>query len=187
MTSNAATARRAGLDHDEVVDAALALVEQAGPDALTMRRLASALGVTPTTIYWHAGNREALVLAVIRRVADQRATSPIAGSTVVERICTIAEQIWSGALDHPHVTALAHRAGAIDVLERHAQEALAAELAAAGLRGRAARDAMSAILLCVAGFIVAGLGQVDAHPPDRRLLVRTVRAVAADFVGQDAR
>jgi AcrR family transcriptional regulator len=185
MTSPAATGRRAGLDHDDVVDAALALVEAAGPEALTMRKLAAELGVTTTTIYWHAGNREELVLAVVRRRAEQRAATPIAGATHRARIASIAEHIWQGALEQPNVTALAHRAGAVDVLEQHARRALAAELAAAGVRGRAARDAMTAILLCVAGFLVVGLGQVVADPPDRRLFRRTIDAVIDEFVPEE--
>ena len=52
----------AGLDADDVVEAALALVEGEGGDALTMRRLASELGVTTTTIYWHVGNRDELLV-----------------------------------------------------------------------------------------------------------------------------
>lgn len=182
MTSPAATGRRAGLDHDDVVDAALALVEAGGPEALTMRKLAAELGVTTTTIYWHAGNRDDLVLAVVRRRAEQRAATPISGSTPQDRIASIAEHIWQGAIDHPNVTALAHQAGAIDVLEQHARQALAAELAAAGVRGRAARDAMTAILLCVAGFLVVSLGEVSAEAPDRRLFRRTIGAVIDAFV-----
>lgn len=182
MSPPTATSRRAGLDRDDVVDAALALVEAEGPEALTMRRLAAELGVTTTTIYWHAGNRDELVLALVRRQAELQAAVPIVGDAPVERMASIAERIWRGALAHPNVTALAHQAGAVGVLEQDAQAALAAELAAAGVRGRAARDAMQAVLWCVAGFIVAGLGQVDARPPDRRLFARTIRAVVAEFV-----
>ena len=42
---------RAGLEPTEIVDAALALVDAHGAEALTMRRLAADLGVTTTTIY----------------------------------------------------------------------------------------------------------------------------------------
>ena len=64
-SKGAATARRVGLDREDVVDAALALVEGEGAAALTMRRLAAELDVTTTTIYWHAGGRDELVMALI--------------------------------------------------------------------------------------------------------------------------
>ena len=68
MPAAAATAsgpgRRAGLDPDEVVATALALVEAGGPEALTMRKLAAELGVGTNTIYWHVGSREELIAAL---------------------------------------------------------------------------------------------------------------------------
>jgi hypothetical protein len=117
-----------------------------------------------------------------RRRGRRRARAGGGRSTPQARIASIAEHIWQGAIDHPNVTALAHQAGAIDVLEQHARQALAAELAAAGVRGRAARDAMTAILLCVAGFLVVSLGEVSAEAPDRRLFRRTIGAVIDAFV-----
>ena len=64
-TASAGSTRHAGIERDDVIDAALALVESGGGDALTMRKLAAELGVATTTIYWHVGNRDDLVLAVV--------------------------------------------------------------------------------------------------------------------------
>ena len=47
-STNASSTRHAGLDRDDVVDAALALVEAGGGEALTMRKLAAELGVAET-------------------------------------------------------------------------------------------------------------------------------------------
>lgn len=162
------TGRRAGLDHEDVVDAALALVESGGPSALTMRKLAAELGVTTTTIYWHVGGRDELILALIKRRSEQQAARPITGATPRERVESVATQIWLGALEHPNVTSLAHQVGATSLLELPLEVALARELEAAGVRGEAARDAMRAILLTVAGFLVAGLRRPDAKPPQHR-------------------
>ena len=148
------TGRRAGLDHDEVVAHALALVETGGAAALTMRKLAADLDVTTTTIYWHVGGRDELVRAVIERVAEQTAGIAIDGSTPNERVMSVARAVWRTAIEHRNVTALAHQVGATGVLELHLERAMARELEAGGLRGAEVRDALRAILMCVAGFLV---------------------------------
>ena len=148
------TGRRAGLDRDEVVDHALALVEAGGAAALTMRKLAADLDVTTTTIYWHVGGRDELVLAVIERIAEHNAAITIEGTTPNERVMSVARAVWATAIEHRNVTALAHQVGATGVLEQHLERAMAHELEQGGLRGPEVRDALRAILMCVAGFLV---------------------------------
>lgn len=46
---------------------ALRLLEKGGPEAVTMRRIAQAVGVTPMAIYHHFPTREALLRAVVDR------------------------------------------------------------------------------------------------------------------------
>lgn len=47
--------------------AALRLLEKEGPEAVTMRRLARSIGLTPMAIYHHFATREALLRAVVDR------------------------------------------------------------------------------------------------------------------------
>lgn len=164
--SAAATARRAGLDRDDVVQAALDIVEQSGAEALTMRKLAAELGVTTTTIYWHVGNRDELVLALIRRLADQQAEAPVRGRTPRARVLSAARNIWSNARAHRNVTALASQVGATTLLELPLEVTLAAELRAAGLDGDEVRDALRAVLICVAGYLVAAWRPPREGPPE---------------------
>ena len=56
---------RAGLDADRVLAAARDLARQGGVEALTMRRLASALGVAPNALYSHYPDKSALLDAVL--------------------------------------------------------------------------------------------------------------------------
>lgn len=155
------TGRRAGLDHDDVVDCALALVEAGGPEALTMRKLAAELGVTTTTVYWHVGGRDDIVAAVVERVAQREAATEIEGTTPRQRVLSAARRVWTSALAHPEVTSLAHQAGASPLLGFPHEVALAAELNAAGLHGAEARDALRGILACVSGFLVLALRSAD--------------------------
>jgi TetR/AcrR family transcriptional regulator, tetracycline repressor protein len=59
---------RARLSKDAVVDRALALADSLGLEALTIRRLAQDLGVTPMALYWHFRSKEELLAALGDRV-----------------------------------------------------------------------------------------------------------------------
>ncbi len=57
---------KAGLTHDQVVDAARKIIAAEGHEGLSLRRLANDLGVTAPAIYSHVDDKEALLKAVVR-------------------------------------------------------------------------------------------------------------------------
>lgn len=70
---------------EQIAQAALAILEAEGDDAVSMRRVASAVQITPMAIYYHFANREALLNFVVDRefakfLRDMEAHSP-RGST----------------------------------------------------------------------------------------------------------
>ena len=163
----ARTGRHAGLDPAEILDRAISLVEAEGADALTMRRLASELGVATTSIYWHVGNREQLVTAMVSRHGEHLAEAPVTGDTSRDRVLAVARLIWEGSLEHREITRLASTHGASSLHAQHLELAMARELQEAGVVGDAARDALRAITACVGGFIVAAMLD-DVIPTDHR-------------------
>ena len=166
MAATARSTRHAGIDRDDVVDAALRLVEAGGAEALTMRKLAAELGVTATSVYWHVGSRDDVILALIERQAERLAASPIEGDEPGERVVAASMAVWDSALAHPEVMKLAHATGATSALEMQLEIALARELTAAGIVGEQGRDALRALLICVGGFLVLALRPVDAVPAE---------------------
>ena len=46
---------------ERISEAALRLLEAAGPDCVTMRAVAAAAGITPMAIYYHFRNRDSLL------------------------------------------------------------------------------------------------------------------------------
>lgn len=52
------------LQPELVVASALRILDEQGPDALTIRKVADGFGVTPMALYWHFSNKEALLDAV---------------------------------------------------------------------------------------------------------------------------
>ncbi len=63
-----ADSRRGGLTRDDIVDAAVEFVRTDGVQAVTMRRLADRIGVTPMALYHHIHNKGVLLELVIDRV-----------------------------------------------------------------------------------------------------------------------
>jgi AcrR family transcriptional regulator len=63
-----ADGERPRLTRAAVVDRALALVDRSGLDALTIRKLATELGVTPMALYWHFRGKDELLDGLAERV-----------------------------------------------------------------------------------------------------------------------
>jgi TetR/AcrR family transcriptional regulator, tetracycline repressor protein len=59
---------RTRLTRDAVVDRALQLADSIGLDALTIRKLATELGVTPMALYWHFRSKDELLDGLAERV-----------------------------------------------------------------------------------------------------------------------
>lgn len=69
MTTKTATeADRARLSRAAVIDRALALSDADGLDAVTIRRLAADLGVSPMALYWHFRSKEELLAGLAGRL-----------------------------------------------------------------------------------------------------------------------
>lgn len=145
---------RSALTRDEVLDAAAALVRQHGPAALTMRKLAAELGTAVTSIYWHVGNRESLLDALVERtVADLGAIRP-RGATPAERIASVARALRRDLRAHPHLVAMVHERGLTERMFLPAQRALVREVHAAGLRGARAAGVVRAVQFHVVGHVL---------------------------------
>jgi TetR/AcrR family tetracycline transcriptional repressor len=71
---------RGGLTKPVIVQAALDLLDQAGMDGLTVRALASRLGVQAPALYWHVASKRALLdemaTQIWRRIGDVMAGLP---------------------------------------------------------------------------------------------------------------
>ncbi|BAC74151.1 hypothetical protein Save01_02871 [Streptomyces avermitilis] len=145
---------RPALTRDEVLDSAADLVKRHGPAALTMRGLAAELGTAVTSIYWHVGNRESLLDALVERtVADLGEIRPV-GRTPARRIASVARALRRQLRDHPHLVAMVHERGLTERMFLPAQQALVREAHAAGLRGARAAEVVRAVQFLVVGHVL---------------------------------
>lgn len=139
---------------DAVLETAMRLVMESGTEGLSMRKLAAELGVAVTSIYWHVGNRDALVDELVDRVLRDMGTIRAAGSTPADRIVSVALASRRMILDRPHLIGLVRERGLDALLMLPARRALVREFAAAGLHGARAALAVQAVQFQVAGFIM---------------------------------
>ncbi|WP_372347468.1 TetR/AcrR family transcriptional regulator [Streptomyces sp. KL116D] len=145
---------RAPLTRDEVLATAAELVKQHGPEALTMRKLAAELGTAVTSIYWHVGNRESLLDALVERTVADLGAIRARGAGPAERIVSVARALRRQLRAHPHLVAMVHERGLTERMFLPAQRTLVHEVHAAGLRGARAAEAVRAVQFQVVGFVL---------------------------------
>jgi AcrR family transcriptional regulator len=155
--------RPAGLSRDQVLDAAMELVSSEGVQELTIRRLAAKLGVAVTAIYWHVGDKQALLDGVVDRIIDQFASVSARGSGPEQRLMSIGRSLRRSLLERPDLVAVVQRQGRIAALFQPARRVLVRELTAAGLHGADAALALRAILTLVVGSVLVDR-QVERQP-----------------------
>ncbi|MGI5351524.1 TetR/AcrR family transcriptional regulator [Streptomyces sp. CA-250714] len=145
---------RSPLTREAVLEAAASLVQQHGPQALTMRRLAAELGTAVTAIYWHVGNRESLLEALVERTVRELGEIRAYGRTPQARMVSIARTLRRELLARPHLIAMVHERGLTERMFLSAQRALVREAHAAGLRGARAAEAVRAVQFSVVGHVL---------------------------------
>ena len=91
---------------ERVAAVALEILEHEGPEAVSMRRLAQAVGITPMAIYHHFPSREALLTTVTDRefakLLSHMQAHPIHGTTE-EKLIAVMEGYVDYAFAQPRV------------------------------------------------------------------------------------
>jgi TetR/AcrR family tetracycline transcriptional repressor len=87
------------LRRERVVGEAIALLDADGLDALTMRKLATRLGVQPGALYWHFAGKQALLDAMADRFLEGF-TAGLPGGSWDERFAAAAWRLRQVLLSH---------------------------------------------------------------------------------------
>ena len=96
--------RNKGFDetHREMIETAVRLISETGPDALSIAALARAMGINRTTVYYHFEHREALIGAVKDWATGELARGMEVGTSTPERMSHISRFV----LDNPELIKL---------------------------------------------------------------------------------
>ena len=143
------------LTRDRILHAALHLIDQAGLDALSMRRLAADLEVDPMAIYHYLPTKAALIHGVVDRVfGDFPAVAP--GGRWQQRVRAWAAAYRTLARAHPNlVLRIVADAAAVEVAAARINPPLVDALAAAGFPPGQVDHAVAVIVDYVNGFVLA--------------------------------
>lgn len=155
------------LSRQQVLDAGLELLESGGIEAVTIRGLAAKLGVAPTAIYWHVGNKQDLLDGLAERIIVRLGDVTVRGVDPATRIVSIARALRETLLRQPELVALVHRQGRTAELFQPARRVLLHELVASGITGAEAVLAVHAVLNLVVGSVLLDR-QLERQPTQRR-------------------
>jgi TetR/AcrR family transcriptional regulator, tetracycline repressor protein len=97
----------------DVVDRAIAVLDEYGLESLTMRRLASELGVQPSALYHHVPNKQSLLAAVADEILA-RGRRPRRATAWEQRVVEVCGELRDAMLayrDGAEVVVTAHTFG----------------------------------------------------------------------------
>jgi AcrR family transcriptional regulator len=161
---------RAGLAADTVVDAAAALADADGLDALTLARLASELGVQPPSLYAHVRGLPDLRRRLAGRGARELAAAlagAAAGRARGDALAAVARAYRDYAVAHPGTYAAAQRATDLDPADGEAAVGVVlAVLRGYGLEGHDAVHAARIVRSALHGFAALETGEGFGIPLD---------------------
>jgi AcrR family transcriptional regulator len=139
-------ADRAGLSREQVLDAALGLVDRDGVAALSMRRLGTELGVEAMTLYHYLPNKDALLDGIVERVLAQAETTRTDGPW--DRVLAdYARSLRATLLRHPGAAPIVATRPAVTPETLRAAERGLALLRGAGFPVGRALDTLNALTL----------------------------------------
>jgi AcrR family transcriptional regulator len=170
--------REAPLTEGGIYAAALRLIDVGGVEALTMRKLATALDANPMSLYHHVPNKDAVLRGVARTVGTQFRTVTLEDAPWQERIRQLARDFRTLAHSHPKLIGYSssHKAAFIQP-EDPFWMALTAILDSAGvprsglqhctaLVGAVIIDVLTAELNGASNSNVSSVGENGLNPPD---------------------
>lgn len=97
-------ARGDGITREQILDAALLLLEEGGGQGVSMRALAARLNVTPMSLYHHVSDYTGLLRAISDRVYAAVLHGDAAGETPAARIRTLLVRYHGAVRDYPQLT-----------------------------------------------------------------------------------
>lgn len=182
---------RAGLTSQGVIDAAAALADEHGIDAVTLAALAGRLGVKPPSLYKHVDGLEAIHSGVALkglRELNARTIHATAGLSGAGAIIALAKAYRRFSTDHPGLYAATLRVSPLDSPEIEAAASifvgvLSTVLEGFRIKGTEAIHAIRALRAIVHGFVsLDANGSFGTGSNTDESFTRLIRSFAAGLV-----
>ena len=150
------------LDHTSITAVAIALADEDGVDAVSMRRIARRMDHSPMALYRHVGGKDDLTELMYDAVLGELDLTGIPSGSWRADLARLAREIRRVHHAHPWIARFGHR----PTLGPHSMRFLEAGLACVdglGLGIDAMTDLLSTALQFTRGFVQQELGEVEAH------------------------
>lgn len=150
------------LDHVAITTAAIALADEDGVDAVSMRKIAGRMDHSPMALYRHVGNKDDLTELMYDAVLGELDLTGIPSGDWRADVTRLAREIRRLHHAHPWIARFGHR----PTLGPHSRRYLEAGLACVdglGLDIDAMLDLLSTALQFTRGFVEQELGELDAQ------------------------
>jgi TetR/AcrR family transcriptional regulator, tetracycline repressor protein len=178
-TSTTRTRPRGSLTREEIIKEALALLDEHGPGALSMRRLADRLGVTPNALYTHVRGKADLIDGLVDQVYAGLTIKPDPASDWTQQLTTLSQQIRDHLLAHPAVVPYALQQPGLGPHSLRLGEAIYNILRPAGFSDQAVVGTVYALVTYILGFVALEIPRAGTDPQTSDEFVRRMWAFFA--------
>jgi AcrR family transcriptional regulator len=171
--------QRRFLSRELVIETALALLDQDGPGALSMRRLADHLGVAPNALYTHVRGKADLIDGLIDQVYAGLELDPDPARDWTEQLAAISRDVRAHLLAHPAVVPFAIQQPGLGPHGLRLGEAIYGVLRPVGLPDQAVVGAVYALLTYILGFVALEVPRAGTDPQTSDEFVRRLHGFFA--------
>jgi len=168
----------------DILEAALAIADERGLDAVTMRAVAERVGVTSMALYPHIGDKDGLLDGMVGQLLS-KLPLPAPGADWQARLGDLARAVRSLAKQHPGATTLLFARPTVTPDAVRVVDAIYATLLAAGVPPREVPRVERLISTAILGYAVSEVsGRFGAGSLDPR--ARRVRLPEDELPGHPA-
>lgn len=149
--------RARGLDRQQVVQAAITIADRQGLDALTMRRVADALGAGTMSLYWYVRSKDELIELMRDQVAGEHTLEP--SGDWRSDLARFARDTRGIFLRHPWLASVAFGTPPLGPNSLRQDELTAASMSGLGVDLQTQGAIGATVYFFVVGFVLRELAQ----------------------------
>jgi TetR/AcrR family tetracycline transcriptional repressor len=170
---------RGSLTREQIIKEALALLDEQGPGALSMRRLADRLGVAPGALYTHVRGKADLTDGLVDQVYAGLDLHPDPAGDWTQQLTTLSQELRDHLLAHPAVVPLALQQPGLGPHSLRLGEAIYNILRPAGFSDQAVVGTVYALVTYILGFVALEVPPAGTDPETSDEFVRRMWAFFA--------
>ncbi|MBF6336016.1 TetR/AcrR family transcriptional regulator C-terminal domain-containing protein [Nocardia abscessus] len=155
--------KSAGLHREQIIAAAVELLDAEGLEALSMRKLGAKLGAGATSLYWHVSNKEELLELVLDEFWGLVRTPEPEQASWRELLTTFAYSLRASIREHPWMATLVGRLPSIGPNSLRLSDRLRRAFVQAGFQGVDIYLASGTVMCFVLGQVLPEIAWDTAY------------------------